>query len=162
MGKIIKYRNLSLEVKQVKRQSKKIVLVGGCFDLLHTGHIEFLNKAKKLGDSLIVLLESDATVKRLKGVGRPINKQKDRAIVLSHIVSIDYIIMLPPLRADKAYVELVKSIEPAIIAVTAHDPIINLKKRQAKLVNAKVIEVMKRKKGYSTQDLIRKVNTEVI
>ena len=82
---IAKQRNISLMeasklmVKEAKQDSKKIVFTNGCFDLLHVGHITYLEEAKKLGDRLVVALNSDTSVRKLKGAKRPINKLKDRA-----------------------------------------------------------------------------------
>jgi rfaE bifunctional protein nucleotidyltransferase chain/domain len=115
MGKIIKVEQLGNLVKRSKLQGKKIVLVGGVFDLIHRGHIEFLEKAKREGDILIVLLESDEKARKIKGKTRPINNQKDRAFVLSAFRMIDYVISLPYFKEDRDYETLVKTIRPDII-----------------------------------------------
>jgi rfaE bifunctional protein nucleotidyltransferase chain/domain len=98
------------------------VLVGGCFDLLHKGHISFLKKAKKAGDKLVVLLESDEKIKKLKGESRPVQIQEVRAKALSGLGFVDEIIKLPFMDSDKDYDELVKKIKPDIIAVTEGYP----------------------------------------
>lgn len=74
-----------------KRRSQKVVFTNGCFDLLHRGHIEYLAKAKKLGNILMVALNSDKSVRRLKGPGRPVMKFEDRAFILAHLDMVDYI-----------------------------------------------------------------------
>jgi D-beta-D-heptose 7-phosphate kinase/D-beta-D-heptose 1-phosphate adenosyltransferase len=71
-------------------EGKKIVFTNGCFDILHRGHVTYLNEAKKLGDLLIVGVNSDASVKRLKGPGRPINNEQDRSFVLSQLRAVDF------------------------------------------------------------------------
>lgn len=80
-------------VLKLKSQNKTIVTTNGVFDILHIGHIRYLQKAKKLGDILIVGLNSDASVKRLKGTKRPINNQNDRAEVLSALECVDYVLI---------------------------------------------------------------------
>ncbi|MCX6792059.1 MAG: adenylyltransferase/cytidyltransferase family protein [Candidatus Gottesmanbacteria bacterium] len=95
---------------------KKIVLVGGCFDLLHYGHINFLKQAKSRGDWLVVALESDENVKRMKGNARPIHIQAQRKEMLEALSFIDEVISLPPMHNDRDYFELVRKIRPAIIA----------------------------------------------
>ena len=109
-------------------KSKKIVLVGGCFDILHPGHVIFLEKAKKAGDEhsssalqskLIVLLESDEKVKKLKGVKRPVHSQEERAQVLLALKSVDSVIKLPYIETEEEYDEIIKTVEPDIIALTA-------------------------------------------
>jgi len=106
MGEAILVRKITEVVQNIKKQHKKIVLVGGCFDILHPGHVIFLEKAKKVGDILFVLLESDEKVKKIKGANRPIHNQKMRAKVLSVLCCVDYIVMLPFLKSDTDYDKL--------------------------------------------------------
>ena len=80
-------------INNLKLEKKKIVFTNGCFDLLHVGHIRYLSNAKKLGDFLIVGLNSDESVKILKGQNRPINQFEDRAMLLSALRSVDLVIM---------------------------------------------------------------------
>jgi FAD synthetase len=129
----------------VKSENKKnkIVLVGGCFDILHSGHIIFLKKAKKLGDELIVLLESDENIKEKKGKNRPINNQKNRSLVLSNLKIVDEVIKLPFLKNDKDYFKIIEKIKPDFIAVSQNDENLEKKKKQAKIIGAKVVKVTK-------------------
>jgi|SRR6185369_9979071 len=138
----------------LNKKDKRIVLVGGCFDILHIGHITFLEEAKKQGDVLFVLLESDETIKKLKGPNRPFNIQHDRAIILSSLSMIDYVIKLSPITDNKEYDNLVIQIKPAIIATTAGDSTRIHKERQAKLLDAKVIDVTTPVSNRSTSRLV--------
>ena len=131
-----------------------VVLVGGCFDVLHPGHIIFLEKAKKAGDRLIVLLESDEKIKKIKGVNRPVHNQKERVLVLEALKFVDKVIQLPYLENEKDYDEIVEKINPDIIATTSADPQIHHKKRTARLVGAKLKYVTKRIGNYSTSKLL--------
>lgn len=121
-----------------RRISVKIVLAGGCFDILHLGHIIFLEKAKKLGDKLVVLLESDKKVKFLKGVNRPIHTQKERYKILKALKFVDNVIMLPFMETEREYDLMIKKIKPDIIAVTKGYGNIKHHKRSAKLTGAKL------------------------
>ena len=91
MGKTVKLQELIQIRKKAREQNKKVVFTNGCFDLLHRGHIEYLKKAKKLGDILIVGLNSDSSVRKIKGKGRPIQKQADRATILVSLYFVDYV-----------------------------------------------------------------------
>lgn len=122
---------------------KKIVLVGGCFDLLHFGHISFLKQAKALGEHLIIALESDENVRRVKGDARPIHTQAQRKEMLESLSFVDEVIALPPMHADRDYYELVQKIKPAVIAVTDGDAAIVKKTEQAKEVGARLVEIPK-------------------
>ena len=121
----------------------KKVLVGGCFDILHFGHITFLKQAKMLGDSLIVALESDGNVKRVKGDMRPIHTQEQRRAMLEALSFVDEVILLPPMNTDQEYVTFVQKIQPAVIAVTEGDPILEKKRQQANLVGANLVVIPK-------------------
>jgi D-beta-D-heptose 7-phosphate kinase/D-beta-D-heptose 1-phosphate adenosyltransferase len=90
-NKIKNIATLKTIIGSLKKQGKRIVFTNGCFDILHKGHIRLLEKAKSLGDILVVAINSDSSVKKIKGPNRPINSAKDRAIVLSAISVIDFI-----------------------------------------------------------------------
>ena len=92
-------------------KKKKIVFTNGCFDLLHKGHVTYLRQARKLGDRLIVGLNSDASVKRIKGPGRPVNGQKDRAEVLSELKCVDRVIIFYEDTPEK----LIRKIRPDVL-----------------------------------------------
>jgi D-beta-D-heptose 7-phosphate kinase/D-beta-D-heptose 1-phosphate adenosyltransferase len=96
------------ELKKVLSRGNKgrIVLTGGCFDILHIGHVRFFPEAKKMGDYLVVLLESDKNVKKLKGENRPVFIQKERAEMLSALGSVDLVVLLPMTRTDRDYLNL--------------------------------------------------------
>ncbi len=128
------------------------------FDIVHIGHIAFLQKAKEQGNFLIVLLESDESIRKMKGSTRPIHAQNLRAKILGSLDSVDLVVKLPQLTADEEYSKLVKRIEPDIIAVTKGDPILSKKKAHAQAIHAQVVEVIDRQKQYSTSNLIEKMN----
>ena len=79
--------------KKLKDEGKKVVFTNGCFDLIHAGHVDYLLKAKSLGDILIVGLNTDESVKRIKGERRPILKQKERAFIISNLKPVDYVVL---------------------------------------------------------------------
>ncbi len=122
---------------------KRIVLVGGCFDVLHFGHVSFLKEAKKHGDKLVVALEADANVKRRKGPTRPIHTQRQRKTMLEALSFVDEVLDLPEMHEHKQYYDLVSRVKPAIIAVTEGDPHIKYKEDQAKSVGAKIVVIPK-------------------
>jgi FAD synthetase len=142
MKKIINYDQLNSFVKQLKLKKSKLVLVGGCFDILHLGHVKFLEAAKKYG-LVLVALESDSTLKKLKGLSRPIHSQLQRAEVLSNLNTVDFIILLPKFSKDADYANLTKTISPDFVAVTHGDPILQKKQAQTEKIGAKLIIVPK-------------------
>ena len=83
-----------------QHKGKKIVFTNGCFDILHAGHVRYLAAAKQLGDILIVGLNGDASVRELKGKGRPLNSQEDRAEVMAGLEAVDYVIIFSEKRVD--------------------------------------------------------------
>lgn len=127
----------------MNRNQTKTILVGGCFDLLHYGHISFLKKAKSYGDRLVVALESDESVRRKKGETRPIHNQAERQQMLEALSFVDEVIPLPPLHGYVDYLDLVKKVNPAIVAITEGDPKIEAKRKQAEEIGAKLVVVPK-------------------
>jgi rfaE bifunctional protein nucleotidyltransferase chain/domain len=126
---------------------KKTVLVGGCFDVLHWGHISFLKKAKKMGNYLVVALESDENVKCLKGSTRPIHNQKQRAEILRSLRPVDKVIILPSL---PDYLKLIRKVKPQIIAATPKDALLKNRRVYEKL-GAKIVIIPKIKTASTTQ-----------
>ncbi len=98
-------------VKSLKKKDKKIVFTNGCFDILHLGHVKYLEISKKMGDILIVGVNSDKSVKRLKGKNRPVNPEFDRAYLLSALECVDYTVVFD----DDTPYELIKKINPDIL-----------------------------------------------
>jgi len=95
---------------RLRKDGKKIVFTNGCFDILHAGHVRYLKQAKKLGDALVIGLNSDASVSGIKP-GRPINSEKNRAEVLSGLVSVDYVVIF----SEKTPYNLIKAVRPDVL-----------------------------------------------
>jgi rfaE bifunctional protein nucleotidyltransferase chain/domain len=93
MGQIVKEEQLKSIIDDLKKQNKKTVFTNGCFDILHVGHTRYLKASKECGDVLVVGLNSDLSVKKIKGETRPINNQNDRAEILSELNFVDYVII---------------------------------------------------------------------
>lgn len=97
--------------KRLKKEGKKVVFTNGCFDILHVGHVKYLQEAKSYGDVLIVGLNSDSSVRELKGPTRPVNLEEDRAYILAALESVDYVVLF----SEETPHELIKNIEPDIL-----------------------------------------------
>lgn len=162
MNKILNITQITEIVNSIKNDNKTIVLTGGFFDILHIGHIKFLQKAKEKADFLFVLLESDENAKKLKGKGRPINNQQIRAEMLSAINFVDYVIKLPEMKNNTDYDKLINLINPDIFAVSQNDKNLNHKIRQAETLGAKVIEVTPEISNQSTTKIIKILEQETL
>ncbi|MEN6295329.1 MAG: D-glycero-beta-D-manno-heptose 1-phosphate adenylyltransferase [Chloroherpetonaceae bacterium] len=108
---ILSRENISKISTELKEQGKTIVFTNGCFDIIHLGHIYYLSEAKKLGDYLIIGLNTDSSVKKLKGPERPINSEQDRAIVLDALKSVDFVVLFD----EETPLELIREISPNIL-----------------------------------------------
>ncbi|MEO1927095.1 MAG: D-glycero-beta-D-manno-heptose-7-phosphate kinase [Nautiliaceae bacterium] len=109
--KIVDFETIEHIANDLKNQNKKIVFTNGCFDILHLGHVKYLQKAKSLGDKLIVGVNSNESVKRLKGPTRPVNDEYDRAYLLASLEVVDYVVIF---EEDTPY-ELIKRVKPDIL-----------------------------------------------
>ena len=138
------------EILNKKNNGKKVVFTNGCFDILHRGHVEYLQKAKELGDLLVLGLNSDSSVKRLKGESRPINNEKDRAIILSALECVDYIIIFD----EDTPLELIKNLKPDILVKGGDYKIENVVGREY----AKETVLIDFVDGYSTTKIIKNIN----
>tara|TARA_Y100000996_G_C22525539_1_gene644271 strand:- start:162 stop:626 length:465 start_codon:yes stop_codon:yes gene_type:complete len=141
-------------IKNIKHKRKKIVFTNGCFDLLHVGHIRYLNQAKKLGDFLIIGLNSDKSVKEIKGANRPINSFKDRAILLAALNSVDLVIMFE----EQTPENLIKDIMPDVLVKGGDYDIKNIVGYQTVIENGGQVKTLSFYDGYSSTNYINKIN----
>jgi len=111
MDKIKSQNQITEIVQKLKKSGKKIVFTNGCFDIIHIGHTRLLNKAKLFGDILIVGLNADSSVKKIKGVYRPIISENERAEVLAALSSVDFIVKFPQSTPHR----LIKKIMPDVL-----------------------------------------------
>jgi len=140
-------------INKLKQQNKKIVFTNGCFDILHLGHIKYLEKAKELGDILIVGVNTDTSVKKIKGDKRPINPEFDRAYLLNALKSVDYTILFD----ESTPYELIKIIEPNVL-VKGSDY------QNKEVVGGDLAETVKLidfVDGKSTTEIINKINNDI-
>lgn len=161
MGTILTPNNLQ-QISKLKKSGKTIVLTGGSFDILHAGHIEFLKQARSLGDILIVMLEPDEKIRKIKGENRPVNTQNDRAKVLSGLPAVSFVLNLTNLQRDSDYEILVKRLEPDIIATSGSDKVFDWEKNLAQLGKIRIVKVMERIGDYSTTKIIKQLKSEII
>ncbi len=111
MGKVVSLEELLAVRKRIKNEGKRVVFTNGCFDILHRGHIDYLGKAKALGDVLVVGVNTDSSVRRIKGPDRPVIDESDRAYVLAALASVDYVCLF---KEDTPY-ELIRALVPDIL-----------------------------------------------
>lgn len=152
---IILYKDI--EKHNLIFKNKKTVLVGGCFDLIHYGHLKFLEAARGTGDYLIVALESDEFIKKHKRKLQ-VHHQNERAEILTSMKMVDMIILLPFFQKNEEYFELVKKISPKIIAVTEGDKQLENKRKQAELIGAEVKIVVSNLDNFSTRNIAKVFN----
>lgn len=112
MGQIVDAAEMSALRDRMDSAGRKLVFTNGCFDLLHAGHVRYLQQARALGDALVVGLNSDRSVRELKGEGRPLNVQDDRAEVLAALGCVDYVVIFDGKRAT----ELLRTVRPHVYA----------------------------------------------
>ena len=111
MGQVISLAKLIPILERLRRQGRKAVFTNGCFDILHAGHVRYLSRASRLGDVLIVGLNSDSSVRKLKGRPRPIMPQKDRAEILAALASVDYVVVF----GEDTPFKLIRKVRPDIL-----------------------------------------------
>ena len=140
-------------INRIKADRKKIVFTNGCFDLLHVGHIRYLAQAKRVGDFLIIGLNSDSSVKKLKGKDRPINSFEDRATLLSAIESVDLVIMFE----EQTPENLIKDIVPDILVKGGDYNIEDIVGYQTVMQNGGQVKTLSFYDGYSSTNYINKI-----
>lgn len=161
VGKMVKendtkqesFEEVLSEIEDCRKQGGKIVFTNGCFDIIHAGHVTYLMAAKKLGDYLVIGLNDDESVRRLKGKDRPVNTLKDRKLVLESLNSVDYVI---PFSEDTPF-ELIKKITPDILVKGGDYKVDNIVGADYVRENGGTVEVIPFLEGHSTTDTIAKI-----
>jgi rfaE bifunctional protein nucleotidyltransferase chain/domain len=138
------------QFQTLNRQGKKVVFTNGCFDILHIGHITYLAKARQLGDMLAVGLNSDASVRRLKGAARPVNPESARAQLLASLLFVDAVILFE----EDTPLQLIEALKPDILAKGADYKMENIVGAKETLAHGGQVCTIELVEGYSTTKLI--------
>ncbi|SFG65277.1 D-glycero-beta-D-manno-heptose 1-phosphate adenylyltransferase [Pontibacter chinhatensis] len=155
--KIYTLPQLLKQVQAWREQGQKIVFTNGCFDLLHLGHVDYLEKAKQLGDKLVLGLNTDASISRIKGPSRPLQDEMSRARVMASLLFIDAVVHFDedtPLKLIEAVQPdiLVKGDDYAVEQIVGHEVV------QARGGSVMTVPLVK---GYSTTNIVRKIENQL-
>ena len=139
-------------VRQGQQNGETFVVTNGCFDILHVGHVRYLQKTKEYADKLIVMLNSDISVKSIKGENRPINCEEDRAEILSSLSCVDYVVLFD----EKSPADLLENIKPDVYTKGADYTLETLPERDVVIKNNIKVEFIDFVDGKSTTNVIKK------
>jgi len=153
MGKLVTQEEIINIVKVGKESGKTFVATNGCFDILHVGHVRYLQKTKTFADYSIVMLNSDSSVKILKGESRPINNENDRAEILTSLSCVDYVVLFN----EKSPAKLLEMIKPDFYTKGADYTIETLPERDVVEKNNIKVKFIEFVQGKSTTNIINKI-----
>ncbi len=153
--KIVSAEQLAALSNDLRAAGKRLVATNGCFDLLHVGHVRYLQAARALGDALVVGINGDASVRELKGKDRPLNRQQDRAEVVAALGSVDYVTIFSQQRAT----HFLENARPAVYVKGGdyQTDTLNAEERKALEEIAAEIRILPFEAGYSTTALVDRV-----
>jgi rfaE bifunctional protein nucleotidyltransferase chain/domain len=156
--KIVTAEQASALGKQMRENGRKLVFTNGCFDLLHAGHVRYLQAARALGDALLVAINSDESVRALKGEGRPLNRAEDRAEVIAALECVDYVVIFPEVRAT----QLLEIVRPAIYVKGGDytEASLHADERAALARIGSEIQILPLEAGHSTSALLEKIKQQ--
>ncbi len=156
MGEVVKKDELIKIVENLKKEGKKVVFTNGCFDILHIGHVRYLKASSKCGDVLIVGLNSDKSVRAIKGETRPINNENDRAELLSELNFVDYVVIFDENSPSK----LLEEIKPTIYTKGADYTLETLPEAKVAKENNIEVKFIELVQGKSTTNIIKTINSD--
>ena len=156
MGRVVTQEEIVKIVQEGHKNGKTFVVTNGCFDILHVGHTRYLKETKNFADFSIVLLNSDKSVKLIKGDDRPINNESDRAELLTSLSCVDYVVLFE----ESSPAELLEKIKPDIYTKGADYTLETLPERDVVLRNNIKVEFIKFVEGKSTTNVINKINAK--
>lgn len=153
-AKILSPKEADRWVRELKSRGLKVVFTNGCFDLLHPGHVDCLERARALGDALIVAVNTDASVKRLgKGEGRPVNPEKDRARMVAALAAVDRVVLFE----EDTPLELIRLLEPDVLVKGGDYREEEIVGREVVLARGGEVRVLPLLPGYSTTALLNRL-----
>lgn len=155
-SKLVPFDELVDRVRELRRAGKKVVATNGCFDLLHAGHVRYLQRARELGDALVVGLNGDDAVRALKGKDRPLNTERDRALVLAALEAVDVVTVFAEPRATR----FLAAVRPDVYVKGGDYTVDTLDPEERALlkeIGAK-IDIVPLEPGYSTSQLVRRLS----
>lgn len=153
MGKITDVASLKRKIAMWKFQEEKVVFTNGVFDLLHTGHITYLNKAAALGGKLVIGLNTDSSVKRLKGPERPVNDENSRALLLAALFFVDAVVLFD----EDTPLNLITQLMPDILVKGADYNIDNIVGAKEVIANGGDVKTIDFVEGFSSTSIIQKI-----
>ncbi len=156
MGQVVKREDITKLVADLKSQGKTIVTTNGCFDILHVGHVRYLQATKAFADVMIVCLNSDVSVKKIKGPDRPINNENDRAEILCALECVDYVVLFD----ESSPVDLLCEIKPDVYTKGADYTIETLPEAKPVMQNGGRVEFISFVEGKSTTNVIKKIGAQ--
>ena len=156
MGQVLRRENLADFVNKLHKGGKTIVATNGCFDILHVGHVRYLQKTKSFADYSIILLNSDKSVRSIKGPTRPINKELDRAEILCALSCVDYVVLFD----EDSPRNLLDEIKPDVYTKGADYTMETLPEADIMRKNGTRVEFISFVEGKSTTGIIEKINKE--
>ncbi len=153
MQKIFSSRALMEQLRRLRRRGKRIVFTNGCFDLIHPGHVRYLRAARRLGDALVVAINSDASVRRLKGPDRPIVPQRARAEVVAALEMVDFVTIFGQ---DTPY-SLIKKLQPDVLVKGGDWKPEQIVGADLVLARGGEVKSLRFARGYSTTRLVERI-----
>ncbi len=153
MGQVISRKSVADFVEKLHKAGKTVVVTNGCFDILHVGHVRYLQKSKSFADYLFVLLNSDSSVRRIKGEGRPVNNENDRAEILSALSCVDFVVIFD----EDSPAELIDEMKPDVYTKGADYTMETLPERDIMIKNNIKVEFIDFVEGKSTTNIINKI-----
>lgn len=151
MGKVYTRSDFSKKNQQ-KPAGQKVVFTNGCFDLLHVGHVRYLQQAKSLGDFLVIGVNSDASVKRLKGPSRPVQNENDRAEILAALAAVDAVVIFD----EETPYELIKEIQPDVLVKGGDWAVETIVGHDIVMARGGVVKSLQFVEGRSTTEIIKR------
>jgi len=151
--KIYTRENLVKQVAAWKQQGQRVVFTNGCFDILHLGHVDYLEKARALGDKLVVGVNTDASVSRLKGPSRPLQDEMSRARIMASLLFTNAIVLFD----EETPYELIQSVMPDVLVKGDDYTVQNIVGQDIVLLNGGQVKTIALVKGYSTSNVVAKI-----
>lgn len=153
--KIVDWAEARKQIEAVQKQGRRVVFTNGCFDLVHLGHVDYLEKARNLGDFLVVALNSDKSVSDIKGPNRPVASEKSRTRVMAAFGFVDLVVVF----SEPTPLEVIKSLKPDILTKGADYTVETIVGAEFVIAGGGVVETIPLQEGYSTSLLIKRITS---